>query len=146
MSPNAAAARDARALFVRIPTEDAARLDRAAFELKLSKQDIVAGLVGRYVDPSSRTSLEALRGLRVGGPRRVTVEMGGEELAVGRHDFRPTPPAEVLTLADTAELLHVEEDAVAQLAETGELPGRRIGKQWRFARQAILDWLGAGER
>ena len=91
MSPKAAA-REARALFVRIPSEDAARLDRAAFELKLSKQDIVAGLVGRYVDPGSPASLAALRGLgRAGGaPRRVTVELGAEQLTVGHHDFRPS--------------------------------------------------------
>ena len=35
---------DRTALFVRIPAADAERLDRAAFELKASKQDLVAGL------------------------------------------------------------------------------------------------------
>ena len=28
------------------------------------------------------------------------------------------------------------------LAEAGELPGRRIGGDWRFPRAALLEWLG----
>jgi hypothetical protein len=26
-------------------------------------------------------------------------------------------------------------------AERGELPGRRIGDEWRFGREALLAWL-----
>ena len=33
---------------------------------------------------------------------------------------------------------------VAQLAAAGELPGRLLGDQWRFARRAVLEWLAAG--
>jgi excisionase family DNA binding protein len=36
----------------------------------------------------------------------------------------------------------VEETAVAELAEAGELPGRRLGGEWRFSREAVLAWLG----
>lgn len=136
------------ALFVRIPTAQAQRLDRAAFELKVSKQDLISGLVARYVDPASPSSLEALRALN--GPldadgRRIVVEPGQPDLTLGRHEFTPAPPpaGDVLTLADAARLLQVAEEEVARLAQAGELPGRRIGEQWRFARQAILDWLGA---
>ncbi len=28
------------------------------------------------------------------------------------------------------------------LAETGDLPGRRLAGQWGFARSELLDWLG----
>jgi len=28
-----------------------------------------------------------------------------------------------------------------KLAEGGELPGRRIGEDWRFSRSALLAWL-----
>lgn len=134
------------ALFVRIPTTEAARLDRAAFELRVSKQDLVSGLVARYVDPASPASLEALRDLgdAPAQGRRVTVELGSDQLAVGHHDFRPAPAPDVLTLADAAALLQVEEEVVEQLAERGELPGRRVGDAWRFARSAVLDWLAAG--
>ncbi|MBB4663392.1 helix-turn-helix domain-containing protein [Conexibacter arvalis] len=135
------------ALYVRIPTDRARDLDRASFELKLSKQDLVSALLERYVDPSSAASLESLRALH--GPldadgNRITIEPAPQGLTLGRHDFRPDPVADVLTLADAAELLQVEETSVASLAERGELPGRKIGEEWRFTRQAILDWLSAG--
>ena len=48
------------ALFVRIPTEHARRLDRAAFELRVPKQSLVSELVERYVNPDSPASLMAL--------------------------------------------------------------------------------------
>lgn len=148
------------ALFVRIPTTEAQRLGRAAFELNVSKQDLIAGLVARYVDPASPSSLDALRRLgdpaaepsaptaagapAAATPRRVTVELGGEPLTVGHHDFWPAPEAEVLTLADAAELLQVDQAVVARLARDGELPGRDLAGEWRFARRALLDWLAAG--
>ena len=129
------------ALFVRIPTSEAQRLDRAAFELRLSKQDIVSALVARYVDPSSPAGLESLRAL--GAPLPLQSPPPGA-LTLGRHDFRPDPAPEVLTVTDAAAVLQVEPEVVEQLAQAGELPGRRIGAQWRFTRQAILDWLSAG--
>jgi excisionase family DNA binding protein len=133
------------ALFVRIPTSEAQRLDRAAFELRLSKQDIVSSLVSRYVDPTSPASMEALRALDgsgADGPAHA-LSLASGTLALGHHDFR-ADAREVLTVADAAELLQVEEQVVERLAGDGELPGRRIGEQWRFTRQAILDWLSAG--
>jgi excisionase family DNA binding protein len=113
---------------VRIPTAAADALDREAFERRVHKQDVVAELVDRHL----------------GGPGRVTVELPAEGLTVGRHEFRPVTPPEVLTVADAAELLRVEPDAVRALAESGELPGRRVGEDWRFARAALLRWLGGG--
>ena len=59
---------------------------------------------------------------------------------IGRHAFRPFEP-DVLTLEEVAELLAVEPAAVERLAGGGELPGRRIGEVWRFARSAVLAWL-----
>ncbi len=121
---------DRSALFVRIPTQAAERLDRAAFELKTSKQDLVAGLVTRYVDPGD-----------LGELRRITVETRDDALTIGHAEVHPAPAAEVLTLAGAAELLQVAEEEVASLAEAGELPGRRVGSEWRFARDAVLRWL-----
>lgn len=129
------------ALFVRIPTGEAQRLDRAAFELRRSKQDIVSALVSRYVDPASPASMAALRALDGSGGR--VQAPASAPLALGHHDFRPDA-REVLTVVDAAALLQVEEEVVERLAADGELPGRRIGEQWRFTRQAILDWLSAG--
>jgi len=51
----------------------------------------------------------------------------------------------VLTLDETAALLKLPADAVRTRAEGGDLPGRRLGNEWRFARSAILAWLADGE-
>ena len=118
------------ALFVRIPQAQARALDRLAFESRRPKQAVVTELLARHF----------------GAPadRRVTIESLGEAgPVIGRHAFRPFEP-DVLTLEEVAELLCVEADAVAQLASSGELPGRRIGGAWRFARVAVLDWLARG--
>lgn len=128
------------ALYVRIPATEAAKLDRAAFELKASKQDLIAGLVERYVDPHSPGGLQALQALAT-GRRRVTVETTDDSLTVGRHSFQPAEPTEVLTLAQLAELLQADEESVRALAESGDVPGRRIGDDWRFVRSAVLEWL-----
>ena len=100
-------------LFVRLPAADAERLDRVSFELKRPKQELVA---------------EALRSLDVERP------------PVGFARPAPGSPA-VLTTAQLAELLQVDEKAVLDLARRGELPGRKIGRDWRFSRGAVLDWL-----
>lgn len=125
---------DRAALYVRIPTATAERLRHAAFELQTSKQDLVAGLVNRYVDPAH---LEPLR--------RITVELPDDRLTVGHAEVHTDPPAAVLTPAAAADLLQVSEDDVRRLAEAGELPGRRVGDEWRFSREALLRWLGGGQ-
>ena len=129
---------DRSPLYVRIPTAEARKLDRAAFELGTPKQDLVAGLVARYVDPGDLGALEKLA-----GTRRVTLETTDDSLTVGRHSFEPAGPTEVLTLDQLADLLQAEPDDLARMAESGDLPGRRIGGEWRFSRQAVLDWLAS---
>jgi excisionase family DNA binding protein len=48
---------------------------------------------------------------------------------------------EVLDVREAATLLGIGEDVVAEEAANGNLPGRRIGGQWRFARAHLLEWL-----
>jgi excisionase family DNA binding protein len=132
------------ALFVRIPAEHARRLDRAAFELKLPKQRLVSGLLERYVDPDSPSSLAALGAAGESEGRRITVQsIEPSGLTVGHHSFRPREP-DVLTCDEVAELLRVEPELIERMAGAGELPARQLAGQWRFSRQALLRWL-AGE-
>src|SRR3954452_1849128 len=114
-------------LYVRVPTAQATRLDEAAHALKRSKQDLVTGLLHTYGD------MDTLR--------RVTVETTDDGLTVGHAEFRPFAPPDVLTVAQLAEWLQVDPTAVAELADSGELPGRKLGGEWRFAREAVLAWL-----
>jgi excisionase family DNA binding protein len=133
-------------LFVRLSREQAERLERAANAVPAHKKDLIGGLVDHYVDPSTPGGLEALRKLTGMSERRrqVTIDLGPDTPVVGHAEFRPAPPAEVLTTAQAAELLAVPEADLVALAEQGELPGRRIGGAWRFSRAALLDWLASG--
>jgi excisionase family DNA binding protein len=150
MSPRRTPPSPHAALYVRLPADEARKLDRASHAVGAPKKDLVAGLVARYVDPDSPDGLAALRllGAEAPGalPRRVVVEQDDRDLVVGHHAFRPADVPDVLTPAQVAELLQVDEDAVLALAEEGRLPGRRIGAQWRFARAAVVAWLsGTGD-
>ena len=118
---------DRTPLYVRLPAAEARRLDEAAHRLGRSKQDLVAGLVATLDHPDTL--------------RRVTVETTNDGLTVGHAEFRPFDPPDVLTTTQLAEWLQVEEPTIAELAEAGELPGRRLGGEWRFAREAVLAWL-----
>jgi len=48
---------------------------------------------------------------------------------------------EVLTAEEAAEFLGFNPVTVRQKARLGEIPGRKIGKEWRFSRRRLLAWL-----
>lgn len=127
------------ALYVRLPANAVDRLHRAAEALGVPKKDLVASLVTKYVDPDNQRGLSAL-GTALSRPYRQ-VSLGGSGPSVGSYSFLPDEPPEVMTAAQTAELLQIEEKQVLVLAADGELPGRKLGKEWRFSRAAVLDWL-----
>jgi excisionase family DNA binding protein len=154
-------------LFVRLPPRIAERLDRAAFELRLSKKELVTALLSRHMDDEAPDGLDQLRQIHdevehfrtaTGLPRKkkmlVTfmdradgdpapdVAAGAARPGVGNASFRAFEPSEVLSLEDAAELLRVAPEDVEALAAAGEIPGRRIGESWRFSRPAVLRWLG----
>lgn len=52
-----------------------------------------------------------------------------------------TEPHDVLTLSEAAVFLRVPEAEVLRLAQMRELPGRMLGGEWRFLRDALRDWL-----
>jgi excisionase family DNA binding protein len=54
------------------------------------------------------------------------------------------PPGEVLTLAEAAAYLRLPEADVLRLVDEQALPARRLGKEWRFLKSAIQDWLRSG--
>lgn len=49
------------------------------------------------------------------------------------------PEREFLTTQEVAEWLGVNESTVLRAARSGELPGRKLGKAWRFSRTALLE-------
>jgi excisionase family DNA binding protein len=102
-------------LFVRLPREQAAALDRLVDSTGRRKQHLVSDLLADQ--------------LAVG---RVEIV----ESAVAE---------EVLTLQEAAALLRLPPEAVSRRAASGGLPGRMFGEEWRFARAALLAWLARGE-
>ena len=134
------------ALYVRLPANAGARLHRAAEALGVAKKDLVAGLVTKYVDPDSQHGLAALDTLSQRRRAGTAILAGESGPKLGSHSFQPYDPPEVLNLEQAGELLQVEAGLVARLAEDGELPGRKLGDDWRFSRTALLTWLAAGEQ
>jgi excisionase family DNA binding protein len=135
------------ALYVRLPSEVADRLDRAATTLGIRKKDLIAGLVSKYVDPDSRRGLSALGALSQ--PRRVTVELGHAGPTLGAYSFQAYDPPdvmEVMNAEQAGQLLQLDEKVVLELAESGVMPGRKLGKVWRFSRTAIIAWLSSSDR
>lgn len=61
-----------------------------------------------------------------------------------RHPLKPVD-AEVLNAPGAAALLSVSSRLILRLARQGKIPGKKVGKEWRFRRAAILQWLGKTE-
>jgi excisionase family DNA binding protein len=62
---------------------------------------------------------------------------------------KPKPPRipaspEVLTLVEAAAYLRVSEGEVLRMIQEQRLPGRLIGKEWRFSARGLQDWLREG--
>lgn len=51
---------------------------------------------------------------------------------------------EILDVFDAAKLCRLSVAMVRRLAESGELPARKLGLQWRLSRRALIAWC-AGE-
>jgi excisionase family DNA binding protein len=126
-------------LYVKLPSAAVEKLDRAAERLGVTKKDLVAGLVTKYVDPDSARGLDELE--RLSHPRRA-LEASSGRATVGAYSFQPYELPEVLTVEQASRLLQIPEADVLALAESGELPGRKLGAHWRFSRVALVEWLG----
>ena len=53
-------------------------------------------------------------------------------------------PKDVLTIEEAAELLGVSVKTFNKVLHTENIPGRKIGREWKFSRRALIDWIGAG--
>jgi excisionase family DNA binding protein len=52
-----------------------------------------------------------------------------------------TRPKEVLNLDELGEYLDVSKSTLYKLAQRGGIPGQKVGKQWRFHKEAVDAWL-----
>ncbi len=51
---------------------------------------------------------------------------------------------EILDVQGAATLLGVSKTTIYKLAQQGSLPAARVGKEWRFARKNLIDWISLG--
>ena len=77
--------------------------------------------------------------------QNLVAQLVQDHLTVGRHEFFPNEVEEVLTPDEAADLLRSDAATVISMAEDGTLPGRKVGDEWRFARSALMRWLGGEE-
>src|SRR5215211_6744239 len=139
------------ALYVRLPHPEFDKLDRAAAALSTNKKAIVTTLVSHYVDPDTAHGLDHLRATLAAASPAAPHTPGSDahpdapsrRMTINLLAFTPSPPPEVLTAGQAAELLQVPEPELLALAKAGSLPGRRIGERWRFSRAALIEWLSS---
>jgi excisionase family DNA binding protein len=110
-------------LFVRLPKQQIAALDRLADQTGRPKQHVLSELLAD--------------------------RLASGALPVGRVEVASPPDVsgdDVLTLEEAATLFKLSPEAIQTAVENRDLPGRLFGKDWRFSRVALLTWLARGER
>jgi excisionase family DNA binding protein len=55
--------------------------------------------------------------------------------------MRTDQSSRVLTIDELAVCLKISKSTLYKLAQGRSLPGQKVGKHWRFHRDAVDDWL-----
>lgn len=51
---------------------------------------------------------------------------------------------EILNLDEASLFLRVGKKTLSNLAKKGKIPARKIGREWRFVKSILLNWLSHG--
>jgi len=51
------------------------------------------------------------------------------------------PSDDIMTIEALAEYLKISRSTLYKLVQNGKLPGQKVGKRWRFHKDAIDEWL-----
>lgn len=57
---------------------------------------------------------------------------------------RRLPDREILNIEEAALLLGVSVKTFNKVLHTEDMPARKIGREWKFSRRALIDWVGSG--
>jgi excisionase family DNA binding protein len=57
---------------------------------------------------------------------------------------RATPARDILNIEEAAQLLGVSIKTFNKVLHGEDMPARKIGREWKFSRQALIDWVGNG--
>jgi excisionase family DNA binding protein len=51
---------------------------------------------------------------------------------------------DILDIEQAAELLGISVKTFIKVLHSEDMPGRKIGREWKFSRQALIDWVARG--
>jgi len=51
---------------------------------------------------------------------------------------------EILNIEEAAALLGVSIKTFNKVLHSTKMPARKIGREWKFSRRALIDWVGSG--
>lgn len=57
-----------------------------------------------------------------------------------------SPPDTVMTIAELSKYLKNSRSTLYKLAQQGKLLAQKVGRHWRFHRDAVDEWLRQGDR
>lgn len=52
---------------------------------------------------------------------------------------------DILNLEEACEFLRVSDRTLIKLLREEHLPARKIGREWRFSKQALINWISLGD-
>lgn len=107
-------------------------IEPAPFPLTLARAN---GIVAPYSELPPTTLKEAKPVARAARVPGQVVE--GHTMA----ERRGAGTGEILTIRDVAAYLKLPVSTVYRLAERRELPGHKVGRQWRFHKSILDDWF-----
>jgi len=55
-----------------------------------------------------------------------------------------SPDRDILNIEEASSLLGVSVKTFNKVLHSENLPARKIGREWKFSRRALIDWVGAG--
>lgn len=55
-----------------------------------------------------------------------------------------SPDREILNIEEAAGLLGVSVKTFNKVLHSENIPARKIGREWKFSRAALIEWVGSG--
>ena len=62
-------------------------------------------------------------------------------VSVNVADRTPDIQDQILTVEEVAAYLRLSTATIYRMAQTGEMPAKRVGRSWRFSQTLIDDWF-----
>jgi len=52
---------------------------------------------------------------------------------------------DIMGIDEACKFLNISIKTFQKLLREENIPARKIGREWRFSRQALIDWIGKGQ-